>query len=170
MVAPLKLYELGDAYQKIVEQAIENGGEITPELALELDAIGDAFAVKAERTALYIRNLIATATAAQVEADRLRGIAGSADRAVEGLKRYLFDNMQRVGQTQIKTPLISIRIQRNSQPSVSSTLPEDYTLPVWCRRITYSLDKGAVVAAWKADPTSLPTGVTISVGSHLRVQ
>src|SRR3990167_9709297 len=75
MTATLKLYELADVYEGIAEALIENGGELTPDLAAQLDAIEGAFEAKVERVALSVRNLVATADAADAEAARLAALA-----------------------------------------------------------------------------------------------
>lgn len=171
MTAPLKLYEIGDQYESIIQQAREADGVITPELAAQLDAVTDAFGVKVERCALYYRNLIASAEAADKEISRLRAHAATDLNAANGIKEYIRLHMERVGQTKVETPLIKVRIQRNSVPSVSVSSPSlevGEEVPVRYQRVSITLDRKQVVDDWKAG-TPLPEGITVEVGAHLRI-
>jgi len=138
MTATLKLYELADAYERIAEALIENGGELTAELAVDLDAIEGAFEAKVERVALYVRNLLATADAADAEAARLAVLARSRRQAADGLKGYLMAQLDRVEKPKVETPLIVVRIQKNSRPSIQ--WPDTLPIPEGYQRVTVSLD------------------------------
>ena len=166
MTAPKHLYEIVDQYQAVM-QAIEDAeGELTPELSAQLDAIPDAFKAKAERVGLYIRNLQSLAQAAELEAVRLKALAASRENAATRLKAYLLQNMQRMELKDVVTPLIKLRIQVNSRPSIH--WPEGQEIPEAYRRVTVSLDGQAAYEAWKANGT-LPEGFVVERGSHLRL-
>ena len=161
------LYAIADQYVGIIDRLIDGGGEITPELQGELDAITDAFEGKVERVALYTRNLIGLAEAAEAEAKRLTELAGVRKRSADGLKGYLMEQLQRVNQTKVVTPLAVVRIQKNSRPSIQwfgppQLIPEPY------RRVTITVDGTAAYEGWKRDGM-LPDGFVIETGEHLRI-
>lgn len=169
-VVSLSLYAIGQQYEAIIEQVIENDGEITEALALELAAIEDRFEEKAEKVVLYIRNLLGTAAAAQSEAERLGELADSRTRAADALKRYLFENMQLLGKEKIDRPLAKLRIQANGgKPAVKwAGDPETVPAPYRTEKIVYGLDRDRVIADHEAGK-SLPDGLTCERGKGLRI-
>jgi hypothetical protein len=165
MIATLKLYELADAYERIAEALIENGGELTPELSAELDAIEGAFEAKVERVALYVRNLLATAEAADAEAARLAALARTRRQGAEGLKGYLMAQLDRVEKPKVETPLVVVRIQKNSRPAIR--WPDTLPIPKDYQRVTVSLDGQKAYQDFKAG--ALPKGFIVEQGRNLRI-
>ena len=161
----LRLYELADAYEQIAETLIENGGELTPELAAALDAIEGAFEAKVERVALYVRNLLVTADAADAEAARLAALVHSRRQGAEGLKGYLMVQLDRVQKPKVETPLVVVRIQKNSHPAIR--WPEALPIPENYQRVMVGLDGQKAYTDWKAG--ALPEGFIIEQGRHLRI-
>lgn len=187
MSAVLKLYECTDDLLTVREWLDEQrdaiiaaGGECPSELAELLDMADGQFAEKAERVALFVRELGATAKAEREEARRLLERAEHHERAAEALKAYLLLNMQRAKVKKVEGKLVTVRVQA-SLASVESALTDDelarlYTLGTiqgvrpFVRRIpeTYSLDKQAVKeAAALGEP--IPAGVSVVRGNHVRI-
>jgi hypothetical protein len=167
MTATLKLYEVADALFYVAEQLEENGGELTPDLAAHLEALEGAFETKVERVLLFMRNLDATAAGADAEAMRLAEI-GKRKRAVAArLKEYLKAQMELARIPKIETPLVSVRIQKNSRPSISCTVPLEL-LPEGFIRISRAFDANAAYELWRVQ-APLPAGIEVVVGTHLRI-
>lgn len=121
----LKLYEAVDAYQQALDWIEENeeaireaGGEIPPELDWLLNLAEGDLTEKVKRTALVIQNLKANAEAAKSQADRIAAHARSYARQAEVLTNYLQFEMERAGVPRVETPVIKVRIQRASRPSI----------------------------------------------------
>src|SRR3990167_7539523 len=165
MTATLRLYEVADAYERIAEALTENGGELTPDLAAQLDAIEGAFEAKVERVALYVRNLLVTADAADAEAARLAALVHSRRQGAEGLKGYLMAQLDRLEQPKVETPLVVVRIQQNSRPAIQ--WPDTLPIPEGYQRVTVSLDGQKAYSDWKAGV--LPAGFQVEQGRHLRI-
>lgn len=162
---PMNLYDLTDEYAQVVDTLTENGGELTPELEAQLDAITGQWKEKVERTGLYIQNLKALAEAAKMESDRLSALCKSRLGAAARLTDYLKRNMEKVGETKVVTPLITARIQKNSRPSIA--LPEGAEIPEEYQRVTVALDGQKAYDAHKAG--TLPSMFLVEHGSHLRI-
>lgn len=167
MTAALRLYEIVDALEQIGDELTENGGTLTPELVERLDALEGAFEEKVERTALYMKNIEATAAAAENEAHRLAELARSRRSAIARLKEYLKTQMELARIPKVETARIVARIQKNSRPSISCAVPIEQ-LPEHYVRVTRAFDNNVAYEAWKAG-ARLPDGVIVEVGSHLRV-
>jgi phage host-nuclease inhibitor protein Gam len=171
----LKLYEISAEYDRVAEAIIENGGELTPELEAELEKIEGAFEEKAERVALYIRNLLATADTYTREALRIAQKSKSLQNTADSLKAYLKRNMEKLELTKVEGKLATVAIQKNSQPSVAGVTDamllqmqhhqvfQDFV------KITRSADKGAI-ARFAAAGGELPEGVEVTRGSHVRIR
>lgn len=120
----LKLWEAGDAME-IVRVWIEehddilraNDGVFPDELAELLDKVETDFDRKAERVALFVRELQATAKIVKLEEERLYSRRKSLDAAADRLKTYLEMQMLVHQVPRIDGKLVSLRIQRNP-PSV----------------------------------------------------
>jgi hypothetical protein len=120
----LKLWEAGDAMEIVREWILEhdeelraNEGVFPPALAELLEKVESDFDKKAERVALFIRELLATAKAIKEEETRLAARRKSIDNAAERLKSYL--ELQMIANTRphIVGQLVTLRIQKNA-PSV----------------------------------------------------
>lgn len=166
MPATIPLYALAAEYEAIAAELVESGGELTPELSARLDALAEAFDGKVERTGLLIRNLLAASDAAANEGKRLIELARTRKAAADSLKQYLFVQMVAAQRGEVKTPLVTARIQ-NSPPSASCTVAPE-TLPDWLKRTSVAFNGSAAIAAWRIKG-ALPDGVTVEVHQHLRL-
>lgn len=164
----LKLYERAEAYSRVVEHLQENGGELTPDLEAALNAVDENFDCKAESCALYYRNLLALASGAQAEIDRLKALQKTSTTAAESLRAYIAAQMASIGKTKIHRPLAKLQFVRNSVPTISCDHPE--TLPKEYQHISvsYSVDRDAVLKAWR-EQKALPEGIKVETKSHLRI-
>ena len=135
MSTMLKLYEAVDAYQTALDWIEENedairdaGGEIPQELDELLEMAEGDLEEKVKRVALVVQNLKANAAAAKSEADRLATSARGYDRQAAALTNYLHHQLTRAGIERVETPLVKVRIQRASRPSVRPVgeIPEEF--------------------------------------------
>lgn len=197
----LHLYEalealdiLDDLIDEHAEAITAAGGDIeaVPEIA-ELLAFAEVDLEKAvERLGLKVRTLLAEMQGAKVEADRLAGVVSRKKNAAERVKEFLRRNLESRGIQKVKTPLVTVRTQINSAPSVRAegerTIEDLYAQgsPFIARKVIYEIDREAVLAAWKVDtaartelrqsggdPASytptLPKGIVVDRGSHVRI-
>lgn len=176
-MSQLKLYEIAQARDILDTWLAETDGELTPELEQMLNELDGQADEKIERVGLYIRERASEAKAVKEERDRLDGIAKRDERAVESLKAYLKAQMERLNKTKVNGLLATVAIQRNSQPSVTTALEANalYAIPeaqAFVRReekVVYTIDRDAVLAAWK-NQQPLPSAIVVDLGSHIRVR
>lgn len=166
--ASLTLYELGDEIQALLDEVVSQDGEITPEQEARLAALEGDFQAKAEKIALYYRNLRVLAEAGRAEAERVAHLAAAKARAADRLKGYLHREMQRLEMTRVETARVRIRRQRNSQPSVILEVAPD-ELPVRYQRLTVEPNRALLLESWR-EGRELPSGVRVEVGEHLRIE
>lgn len=165
--ARLHLWEISEAEEALAERLAEAEGELTPELEAEFDSLAGSFEDKAERIALYARELEANAKAAREEEARLAGIRKALDRKATKLKDYLRWQMEKTGRHRVETPKARIRIQDNSRPSIRWTGSLD-ALPEGFRKVTVAPDTALAYEAWQ-DMGEAPEGFVVEQGRHLRI-
>lgn len=179
----LTLYDTTDALLAVrawfddpehADLLLEAGGEIPTDLDALLTAAEGAFADKVERVALYVRELTVSATATTEESERLALRAARVEGAIARLRAYLHREMERAGAGRIASERVTVRVQRNSTPSVRVagdpvTLPEAWRVWVAPTAGYYRVDTTAIVRAWRAGE-AVPETITITTGTHLRIE
>lgn len=165
----LALWEISDALTEIGEKIADGGGELTPELEAQLDAMEGAFEEKAERIALFVKECEANAVAAHMEATRLSAIARHFETKASGLKDYLLAAMNRSGRTSVKTHRARIWTQKNGRPSIRYAGNIDALPPEYIRTKTMrEVDTQYAYVEHQAG-AKLPDGFIVDHGTHLRI-
>jgi hypothetical protein len=182
----LKLYEATDAIEIVRGWILEhdeelraNEGALPDELAELLAKVEGDFNQKAERVALFIREMLATGKAIKIEEERLYARRKSMENAADWLKRYLETNMLIAEKMRIDGQLVTLRIQKNppslardrefSQDELEALWVDDPALVVFTPA-AYALNGSAVIAASrKTDATGKVIGYECSIAG-LRVQ
>jgi hypothetical protein len=192
----LHLYEATDAIEIVRDWILEhdeelraNEGVLPDELAELLAKVEGDFNAKAERVALFIREMLATAKAIKLEEERLYARRKSMENAADRLKRYLEMNMLAAEKMRIEGKLVTLRIQKNpasctierepTQEELSSLHSMEpqavtYTPP---REGAYSINPSGLIAASKIVNAKGETtgyispldGVVVRQGASLRI-
>jgi hypothetical protein len=165
-VAALKLWEISDGLRSIDDRLEETGGELTPELAADLDALELALESKAEGIAAIVSERRALAESVRAQARRLSDRAAAIERGADRLHAYLLQAMQAAARREIKTPAFTLRLAKN--PASYQWLGETEDIPEEFRRVVVSFDASKAKAAHKAGEP-LPELVAINQGEHLRI-
>lgn len=165
-----KLWQLTAELEGVHTAIEEAGGELTEGIEQQLDALTIAFDEKVEGIGLMVREFEVRSAAAEMEERRLRAIRTASANAAANLKRYVQHCMTAAEIKRVQTPRGTVRIQKNSQPAVHTNRPLT-ELPDRFVQVeeVYSLDRKAILEAWKAGET-LPDGIIVERGEHLRIQ
>lgn len=164
----MKLYEISTAIRQLTDVDASDTGELAPDAEKQLDALGLLLEQKIDLVCRVIREQQAQAEVFRAEAQRLQARAAVHANAAERLKAYVKQALESLDMKSIKTELFAVRIQRNGQPSIKLECDPE-KLPVEFQQFTCEPNRKAILEAWKADPVSLPVGVTCEVGTHLRI-
>ena len=140
----MTLYEINAELENLMEIAVDpETGEISEDLAKQIDALSMAKDEKIEGVACFIKNLKADAKAIKDEVKSLQARAKAAENKAERLTDYL---KYYLNGEKFKTAKVSISY-RNSE----SVLVEDASvLPAEYQRVTVEADKVAIKDAIKA--------------------
>lgn len=155
-------------------------GEVPEALAALLDMASGSFNEKAERVALKVNQYLAEAAAIETEADRLARRAKSRKARADHLKRYLHLCLTKAGVPKVNGLLLNVRIQKNSQPSVRCALTKQqlealyhdevaqHSASIVHKIVDYELSSRMALQVAHGGGT-LPEGITIEHGSHIRI-
>lgn len=105
------LFHLSQDYLQIANILEENGGELTPEIEEALELNKEAIQLKGVNIAFVIKDFDAKIEPYIKEIERMQRIVKAKENAKERLKNYLKLNMERLGITEIKGELLTIRLQ-----------------------------------------------------------
>ncbi|MEJ8786071.1 siphovirus Gp157 family protein [Peptoniphilus sp. HCN-40583] len=119
----MRLYEITEAYANL--EAIEDDVDVSSALANVEGALED----KLESIAKVIKNLDAMADAYEDEERRLRTKKQAAKKRVDGLKRYVKDNLEAIGKDKVEAGIFKWSLQYSPPKLVitdESLIPEEF--------------------------------------------
>lgn len=143
------LYELSSAMQAVEFQLMESDGETSEALEAYIESLDIRVSDKVENYCQLIRNQEAFAKSIGDEIKRMQGRKATIDRSVGSLKARLFEALQRMDVSKVKTERFTVGIQKAGgvQPLVVDDverLPERY------QKKTITADNSAIREALKA--------------------
>lgn len=150
----MKLYELTDEYNALM-QMLDDETDIPAEaLADTLESITAEIEVKADNIACLLKNLDADITAIKAEEARLADRRKSKEAAYDRIKQYLSDELQKADLTKIETARNKITFRRSESVDL---LVDETAFINWAEEnrddlLTYKLptiNKTAIKAAIK---------------------
>lgn len=159
------LYEIAGDYAQVLNFELE-----TPEdgdaLVSLLDEIQERFDTKADRLCMVMRNVESEAEAFKAEEARLSARRKALENKAGRLKAYLADTMKKMDLADVKTPLFSLKFQKNP-PSVE--VEDEAAIPAefWTTPAP-SLDRRAVLEALKSG--AVVPGAAIVQRDSLRIR
>lgn len=122
----MNLYEIKQELEKAIEECVdmETGEIINP---TRLDELNMVLTDKRENVALYIKNLSAEAKAIDEEAKNLTNRKRVLNNKVEGLKKYLADNLEG---HKFETAKVVVSFRKSEQLEINSTehIPAEYLI------------------------------------------
>ena len=113
----MNLYEIKQEFEKAIEECVdmETGEIINP---ARLDELNMVLTDKRENVALYIKNLSAEVKAIDEEAKNLTNRKRVLNNKVEGLKKYLADNLEG---HKFETAKVVVSFRKSEQLEINST-------------------------------------------------
>lgn len=160
------IFKIQAEYQQIVNELIENGGELTPELELALQITKDNFHSKSENYAFITRQFNAEMDIIDAEIKRLQQAKKTREKAIERLKANIETAMITFEVDKIETPLIKISFRKSESVEVEdvNTLPALYKVV----KVSESADKLKIKDAIKSG--ILIEGCSIKVNKNLNIK
>ena len=142
LASDMTLFELDETLCLLMESATEaaneNNGDIPDELRGALMDYCEAFGVKVDNIANYIKSQETHARNAKHEIDRLQSRASAAENRVERLKGLVKYFMQTRNLRSLKGRLNTVSLRNNSQDSLVLERPDAIPSEYWRVSVTLS--------------------------------
>ena len=135
----MNIYQIQNEYLLLINQIIENGGEVTPQQELNLQITKDQLQDKGTNYAFVIKKLDAECDIIDAEIKRLNELKKVRQNACERLKSNISHAMQIFEVDKIESPLIKISFRKSQSVNVAdvNSLPNEYKTI----KVTESADK-----------------------------
>jgi hypothetical protein len=162
----MNIYSIQNEYQLLINQIIESGGEVTPELELALTINKDQLQSKSESYAYIIKEMDAECDIIDLEIKRLQQCKKVRENTIDRLKSTLTTAMNVFEVPEIKTPLIKINFRKSESVIVMDVndLPKEYKVV----KVTEQADKVKIKEALKAGESIL--GCELVVNQNIQIK
>ena len=160
------IFKIQAEYQQIVNELIDNGGEITPELELALQITKDNFHSKSENYGYITKQFNAEMRIIDDEIHRLEQLKRVRQKAIERLKANIEMAMTTFEVDKIETPLIKISFRKSESVEVEdvNNLPALYKVV----KLSETADKLKIKDAIKSG--ILIEGCSIKTNKNLQIK
>jgi hypothetical protein len=162
----MNIFKIQSEYQQLVNQLIENGGELTPELELALQINKDNFHSKSENYGYITKQFDGEMDIIDNEIKRLQQAKKTREKAIERLKDTIELAMLTFDIDKIETPLIKISFRKSESVEVENVneLPNEFKVI----KLTESADKLKIKDALKSG--MFIEGCSIKTNRNLQIR
>ena len=124
----MNLFNIQNEYLLLINQIIDNGGEITPQQELNLQITREQLQDKGTNYAFVIKKLDAECDIIDAEIKRLTELKKVRQNACERLKSNISHAMQTFEVDKIESPLIKLSFRKSQSVNVAdvNSLPSEY--------------------------------------------
>ena len=160
------IFKIQQEYQEIVNELIDNGGELTPEIELALQINKDNFHSKSENFAYVTKQFDSEMDIIDNEIKRLQQAKRSREKTIERLKATIEMAMNTFEVDKIETPLIKISFRKSESVEVSDVndLPNEFKTI----KLTETADKLKIKDALKSG--MFISGCSIKSNRNLQIR
>ena len=162
----MNIFNIQSEYQQLVNELIENGGEITSELELALQINKDNFHSKSENYAYITKQFDGEMDIIDNEIKRLQQAKKSREKTIQRLKDTIELAMLTFEVDKIETPLIKISFRKSESVEVTDVneLPNEYKVI----KVIESADKLKIKDALKSG--MFIEGCSIKTNRNLQIK
>lgn len=161
------LYDLTQELAVIHERLEESGGELDPFIEEWLSQVEMSLQEKSVSIGKWVKNLNSDVESLDKEIERLQLKKRRRKNVIDRVKNYVEVCMRDAGLTKIDNPVIPIRIQNNSQPSVE-IINKDAVPARFLILVEPQIDKKAIAEAHKGGE-DVSGFAKVERGTHLRI-
>ena len=162
----MNLYELTTNQLALIQELVDNGGELTPELEIELHLNKEQLQAKGLSYGYVVKQLESEVDIIDAEIKRLQAYKSSRNNAIERLKTSLTTAMQVYELPELKSPTLKISFRKSESIEVEdvNSLPGEYKVV----KITEQADKVALKEAIKGGLKI--NGVSLKVNQNIQIK
>jgi len=124
----MNIYQIQNEYLLLINQIIDNGGEVTPQQELNLQITREQLQDKGTNYAFVIKKLDAECDIIDAEIKRLSELKKVRQNACERLKANISNAMQIFEVDKIESPLIKLSFRKSQSVNVAdvNSLPSEF--------------------------------------------
>lgn len=162
----LSLYEIEKNHLQLVEQLIENGGELTPEIESALALNEQNLTTKGTNYGFVVRQLEGECAIIDSEIARLNALKKTRNNTIDRLKESLSVAMKVFGVEKIESPVMKISFRKSESVEVDylNLIPPDFLVT----KTSTAPDKTAIKEAIKSG-LEVP-GARIQVNQNIQIK
>jgi len=162
----MNIYKISNDRQQLINELIENGGELTPSLQLAFEITKDNFHTECEIEAYSLKEIEYKKYIIKEEVNRFNKLLKSLEKAEITIKSNIENAMNLFESDKIETPLIKISFRKSESVEVEdvNTLPALYKVV----KVSESADKLKIKDAIKSG--ILIEGCSIKVNKNLQIK
>lgn len=162
----MNIYQIQNEYQLLINQLIENEGELTPELETALQINKEQLESKSVDYCYVIKQFDAECEIIDNEIKRLQQAKKVRENTIERLKQTLSNAMRSFEVNEIKTPLVKLSFRKSESVIVYDTnsLPQMFKTI----KVTETPDKTKIKDAIKAGETVV--GAELVINQNLQIK
>lgn len=162
----MNLYELTTNQLALIQELVDNGGEVTPRIETELALNKEALEAKGLGYGFVVKQLESEVDVIDAEIKRLQAMKSSRNNAIERLKTSLSTAMQVYEVNELKSPTLKISFRKSESIEVEdvNSLPSEYKVV----KVTEQADKVALKEAIKSGEEIF--GVTLKVNQNIQIK
>lgn len=144
----MNIFNIQNEYKELINQLIDNGGELTPELELSLQINKDQLSSKSENYGYVIKQLDCEIDIIDNEIKRLQQLKKVRQNSIGRLKANIEMAMNTYEIDEINTPLIKINFRKSESVEVEdiNELPQMFKII----KVTEDVNKIAIKEALKS--------------------
>lgn len=158
------LFNIQSEYIVLMQQLMENGGEVTPELQEALEINQQQLQEKAANYCVVIRNLESESEIIANEIKRLQELKKVRENAANRLKETISKAMELYEVEKIETPLTKLSFRKSESVEITDLelIPHEY------QKVKVEADKTAIKAAIKSG-ANVP-GAKLMTNKNLQIR
>ena len=162
----MNIYQIQTEHQLLINQLIENEGELTPELETALQINKEQLESKSVDYCYVIKQFDAECDIIDNEIKRLQQAKKARENTIERLKQTLSNAMHSFEVNEIKTPLVKLSFRKSESVIVYDTnsLPQMFKVI----KVTETPDKTKIKEAIKAGETVV--GAELIINQNLQIK
>jgi CxxC motif-containing protein len=143
----LNIYQIEKEYLELANQLIESGGEVSPELELQLTINQEQLEQKARGYGFVVKQMESDVSIIDAEIERLKGLKNSRLKTIERLETTVSNAMQLYQINRLETPTLKISFRKSESVEIDNEA--DIPAQFLKEKITYTIDKTAIKEAIK---------------------
>lgn len=162
----LSLFKIEQEYVVLMDQLLENGGEVTPEISEQLKINEQNLTTKGTNFGFVIKELEGEVDLIDSEIKRLSALKSSRNKAVDRLKEMLSTAMKLYEIEEIKSPVMKISFRKSESVFIEDENLLDRKFIV--SKTTETPDKAAIKEAIKSGESVV--GAVIKENKNIQIK